>query len=196
LRFDAINNVRGWWSQAEQGDTDKLGAVFYHHYQDVHRCTLKITELLPSKKVAWRGLRPVCAKEDVATSVRQIWRSIFGHDPHGMNADSALYNLLLVKCDYEERLIVRRPYRVLVVEKTFVEIVGPMIAKDGRLRSNDRCSIHEERHLAEQIPDGHSSICFLPGARGDRLDLVGHGKTIISKATVQTECALDFDHQF
>ena len=51
--FDAINNVRGWWSQAEEGDTDKLGAVFYHHYQDVHRCTLKITELVPGKKIVW-----------------------------------------------------------------------------------------------------------------------------------------------
>ena len=39
-----------------EGDTDKLGAVFYHHYQDVHRCTLKITELAPGKKVAWRVL--------------------------------------------------------------------------------------------------------------------------------------------
>lgn len=54
--FDAINNVRGWWSQAEEGDTDKLGAVFYHHYQDVHRCTLKITELLLGKKVVWHVL--------------------------------------------------------------------------------------------------------------------------------------------
>jgi hypothetical protein len=54
--FDAINNVRGWWSQAEEGDTDKLGAVFYHHYQDVHRCTLKITEFVPGEKVVWRVL--------------------------------------------------------------------------------------------------------------------------------------------
>jgi len=54
--FDAIKNVRGWWSQAVEGDTDKLGTVFYHHYQDVHRCTLKITELVPGKKVAWHVL--------------------------------------------------------------------------------------------------------------------------------------------
>jgi len=33
--FDAINNVCAWWSEAEEGDTDKLGAGFYHHYQDV-----------------------------------------------------------------------------------------------------------------------------------------------------------------
>jgi hypothetical protein len=33
--FDANNNVCAWWSEAEEGDTDKLGAGFYHHYQDV-----------------------------------------------------------------------------------------------------------------------------------------------------------------
>ena len=54
--FDAINNVRGWWSQGAEGDTDRLGAVFYHHYKDVHRCTLKITELVPGRKVAWHVL--------------------------------------------------------------------------------------------------------------------------------------------
>ena len=55
--FSAINNVRGWWSQAIEGDTDKLGAVFYYHYQDVHRCTFKITEFVPGKKVVWHVLQ-------------------------------------------------------------------------------------------------------------------------------------------
>ena len=54
--FDAINNVRGWWSQAIEGDTAKLGAVFYYHYQDVHQCTFKITEFVPGKKVVWHVL--------------------------------------------------------------------------------------------------------------------------------------------
>jgi len=51
--FDAIANVRGWWSQAIEGDTDKLGAEFKYHYQDLHRCTFKITEFVPGKKVVW-----------------------------------------------------------------------------------------------------------------------------------------------
>ena len=51
--FAAINNVRGWWSQAVEGDTDRLGAVFNYHYQDVHRATFRITEFVPGKKVAW-----------------------------------------------------------------------------------------------------------------------------------------------
>ena len=41
--FDAINNVRGWWSQAIEGDTDKLGAEFEFHSGDVHRSTQTIT---------------------------------------------------------------------------------------------------------------------------------------------------------
>ena len=54
--FDAINNVRGWWSQAIEGDTDRLGAEFHYHYQDVHRSSFKITEFLPGKKVVWHVL--------------------------------------------------------------------------------------------------------------------------------------------
>jgi hypothetical protein len=50
--FDAINNVRGWWSQEIEGRTDELGQ-FKYHYQDVHRCTIEITELVPDTKVAW-----------------------------------------------------------------------------------------------------------------------------------------------
>ncbi len=54
--FAAISNVRGWWSQAVEGETDKPGAVFYYHYQDLHRCTLKITEFVPGKKIVWHVL--------------------------------------------------------------------------------------------------------------------------------------------
>lgn len=55
--FRAINNVCGWWSEHIEGDTDRVGAVFYYHYQDIHRCTFKITEFVPGRKVVWHVLQ-------------------------------------------------------------------------------------------------------------------------------------------
>lgn len=52
--FDAINDVRGWWSREVAGVPDQVDAEFQYHYRDVHRCTLRVTELRPGRKVAWR----------------------------------------------------------------------------------------------------------------------------------------------
>ncbi|MEP7372065.1 MAG: SRPBCC domain-containing protein [Chitinophagaceae bacterium] len=51
--FDTINNVRGWWSEEIEGSTDKLNAEFNYHYEDVHRCKMKIVEFIPNEKVVW-----------------------------------------------------------------------------------------------------------------------------------------------
>lgn len=51
--FAAINNVRGWWSENIEGPTDQLNGEFSYHYQDVHRCKIKVVELVPNEKVAW-----------------------------------------------------------------------------------------------------------------------------------------------
>jgi hypothetical protein len=54
--YNAINNVRGWWSEEIEGPTDKLNEEFKYHFRDVHSCTMKVTELVPGKKVAWQVL--------------------------------------------------------------------------------------------------------------------------------------------
>ena len=51
--FNAINNVRGWWSGEIGGDTDKPGAEFTYSVPDVHFSKQKITEFIPGKKIVW-----------------------------------------------------------------------------------------------------------------------------------------------
>lgn len=51
--FAAINDPRAWWSEAIEGVTDRLGAQWQYRYQNVHRASFRVTELLPGKKVVW-----------------------------------------------------------------------------------------------------------------------------------------------
>ena len=51
--FDAINNVRGWWSENIEGSTDRINGEFVYTYQDVHRCKMRIVELIAEQKVVW-----------------------------------------------------------------------------------------------------------------------------------------------
>jgi uncharacterized protein YndB with AHSA1/START domain len=54
--FDAVTNPRGWWSEEIEGDTAKLDDVFTYHYKDIHRCEMKLIEVVPNKKVVWQCL--------------------------------------------------------------------------------------------------------------------------------------------
>ena len=51
--FEAVTNVRGWWSQQIDGSTQKLNDQFDYHYLDVHRCKIKLIEVVPDKKIVW-----------------------------------------------------------------------------------------------------------------------------------------------
>jgi len=51
--FNSIINLRGWWSEEIEGNTDKLNDEFLYHYKDIHICKIKTLELIPGKKVVW-----------------------------------------------------------------------------------------------------------------------------------------------
>lgn len=51
--FNAINNVRGWWSGEIEGDTDKPGAEFIYRVPGIHYSNQKITAFIPGKKIIW-----------------------------------------------------------------------------------------------------------------------------------------------
>ncbi len=55
--YDAVNDVRGWWSEDLDGRTDTVGAEFdYRGNQDgvnVHRARLRVVDLVPGERVEW-----------------------------------------------------------------------------------------------------------------------------------------------
>ncbi|MBO9681246.1 MAG: SRPBCC domain-containing protein [Flavisolibacter sp.] len=51
--FDAINNVRGWWSGEIEGITDTPGAEFTYTVPGVHYSRQRITEFISGKKIVW-----------------------------------------------------------------------------------------------------------------------------------------------
>ena len=51
--FNAVNNVRGWWSESVEGVTDRLNEEFLYYYKDVHISKMKIVELVPHKRIVW-----------------------------------------------------------------------------------------------------------------------------------------------
>jgi uncharacterized protein YndB with AHSA1/START domain len=51
--FAAVTNPRGWWSEEIEGGTSTLGDEFTYHYQEMHRCRVKLVEVVPEKRVVW-----------------------------------------------------------------------------------------------------------------------------------------------
>ncbi|RYF87641.1 MAG: SRPBCC domain-containing protein, partial [Chitinophagaceae bacterium] len=51
--FDAVTNVRGWWSENIEGGTKALNDEFTYSHTDQHRCKMKLIEVIPGRKVVW-----------------------------------------------------------------------------------------------------------------------------------------------
>lgn len=51
--FNAITNVRGWWSENIEGGTAKLNDEFTYQRTDLHKCTMRLIEVIPNQKVVW-----------------------------------------------------------------------------------------------------------------------------------------------
>jgi hypothetical protein len=54
--FDSIANVRGWWSEGLEGKSEKMNDEFIYQYGDVHRCKIKLIEVVPEKRIVWMVL--------------------------------------------------------------------------------------------------------------------------------------------
>ena len=65
--FQAINDVRSWWTGDIDGRTDELGAEFTYRYEDLHRTTQRITELVRDAKVVWHVVSSYIAFVDDKT---------------------------------------------------------------------------------------------------------------------------------
>lgn len=51
--FNAVNNVRRWWSEGLEGESQKQGDEFTYRYQNFHYSKHKLTEVLDNQRVVW-----------------------------------------------------------------------------------------------------------------------------------------------
>ncbi len=51
--FNAVNNVRGWWSDSLEGNSEKLNDVFSYTHKPFHYSKHRLIEVIPNEKVVW-----------------------------------------------------------------------------------------------------------------------------------------------
>lgn len=52
--FNAILDVRSWWSGRIDGIPDRVGARFGYRYADLHDSTQQVITIVPKQKIVWR----------------------------------------------------------------------------------------------------------------------------------------------
>lgn len=51
--FDAVTDVRGWWTENISGSSKNPGDEFSMRYEDIHYSKQQLVEAVPGKKVVW-----------------------------------------------------------------------------------------------------------------------------------------------
>lgn len=52
--FEAIKNVRGWWSETIEGSADEVGDEFTYQHGELHRSTQVLEESVVARRLVWR----------------------------------------------------------------------------------------------------------------------------------------------
>jgi hypothetical protein len=51
--FNAINDVRGWWCEAMEGNSLDTGETFEVRFGDLHYSKQRLTEIIANQKIVW-----------------------------------------------------------------------------------------------------------------------------------------------
>ncbi len=51
--FEAVRDVRAWWSGAIEGGTSEVGDEFTYAVPDIHWCKIRVTEVDTPQRISW-----------------------------------------------------------------------------------------------------------------------------------------------
>lgn len=54
--FEAIRDVRGWWSEGLEGPSAEVGDEFRYRHEQIHDSRQRVIESTPGRTIAWRVL--------------------------------------------------------------------------------------------------------------------------------------------